>query len=85
MNYTIGHQLVGYDPQTERVAFKKEIPEGLMARVLRLVDIDDDDPKVFDSYPVDSASARNILGMIEAHEKRELDFFLEGFQRPVER
>jgi len=80
VNYTIAHRLVGYDPDTERVAFQKEIPDNLLRTVLSLVETDKDDSDVFDSYPVTRSAARDILGMIHA-EARDLDYFLEGYQR----
>jgi hypothetical protein len=81
MSYTLAHQLVGYDPETERLEVQWEIPESLMDKVRRLVVTDEDDPDIVDAYPVDPTVARDILGMLHSNERRQLDYFLEGFQR----
>jgi hypothetical protein len=75
----VTHQLVGYDPETERVAFKEEIPEDIFAK-LTFVEPDLDDPNMFDAYPLDAGAVERIMGFLHKAERRRLDYFLEGVQ-----
>jgi hypothetical protein len=75
----VTHQLVGYDPGTERLAFKKEIPEEIFAK-LTFIEPDDDDPEMFDAYPLDATQVHKIMSFLHADERRRLDFFIEGIQ-----
>jgi hypothetical protein len=75
----VTHQLVGYDPKTERLAFKKDIPDEIFAK-LTFVEPDDDDPDMFDAYPLDAAEVGKIMEVLNMEEKRKLRFFIEGVQ-----
>jgi hypothetical protein len=73
------HQLVGYDPETERLAFKKEIPDEIFAKLT--LEPDADDPEMVDAYPLDSSVVDKIMRFLHTDEQRKLDYFIEGFQR----
>jgi hypothetical protein len=81
MTPSVVRRLIGYDPQTERVAFKEEIPEEVMLRVISLLKLEDGDPQAFLAYPIDHALAHDIMGMIDKRNFESLDFFVQTFQR----
>jgi hypothetical protein len=62
MRNDVIYLLVGYDPDTERVSYRQEIPRVKLGSVLSLVSPDADDPDALDSYPLDYSVAKDIMG-----------------------
>ena len=80
------HRLVGYDPMTERLVWKSDIPERDLQYAKEVAGISPGDPEALGSYPLKPMVARDLgraLGLLVPPE--ELEFFLEPFSVPHRR
>jgi hypothetical protein len=71
------HQLVGYDRETEKVAYQHDFPSDEWDRIRTFLRADPDDPSMVDVYPVDTPTVRDIMGIIHDHIRGTLDYFIE--------
>lgn len=71
------HQLVGYDPKTEMVAYEHDFHPEEWKEVRQFLRADPDDPAMVDVYPIDYSMARDIAGIIQDSAPKELDYFVE--------
>ena len=71
------HQLVGYDPKTERVAYQHDFHSHEWDRICGFVHADPDDPAMVDAYPLDRPTVRDIMGTIREDVPSGLDYFIE--------
>jgi hypothetical protein len=74
---TVTRQIVGYDPETERVAFEHCIPEEIWKEVIPLVKRNKGDPSAIFNYALDIGVANDILGMVGQRGAQNLKYFLE--------
>jgi len=80
MTRDIVHRLVGYDAATERIAFQRDIPRGKLPIVKHLARVAQTDPDAVGAYPLSTAQARDVAGILGIDLPREhLCFFLEPF------
>lgn len=81
MRRDVTHQLVGYDPITESLAFELDIPLHVWNKVRSLLtqDNDDPDPDCVYSYPLGSSVAHDIMGIIGARGAQGLHYYIECF------
>lgn len=80
MTKRVMHELVGYDPKTDRQAVSFRVPEGRDGVVKRLVAIPEEDPDAVFSYELEPATARDIAGVIGAGPlDPALVYFLEPY------
>ncbi len=73
----VTRQIVGYDPDTERVAFEYFIPSDKWIDVVPLVKRNDDDPDYIYNYALDIDLANDIMGIMGQRAPRNLKYFLE--------
>src|SRR3954463_6361694 len=79
MKRDLMHVLVGYDPESEQLAYKRPIPASQLKAILRLVTLDADDPEARAAYPIPYPIVADICGMIqEPRPDRRFDYFLES-------
>jgi hypothetical protein len=74
---TITRQIVGYDPDTERVVFEYYIPPSKWDDILSLVHNNEQDPCHIDNYPIDISLANDIMGLMDHRVAQNLKYFLE--------
>jgi len=70
-------QIVGYDQDTERVAFEYFIPLDKWIDVALLVKRNDDDPYYIYNYALDIGLANDIMGIMGQRVAQNLKYFLE--------
>ena len=70
-------QIVGYDQDTERVAFEYFIPSDKWIDVALLVKRNDDDPYYIYNYALDIGLANDIMGIMGQRVAQNLKYFLE--------
>jgi len=74
----VTRQIVGYDPDTERVAFEYFIPPEKWIQVTHLVERNIDDLHYIFNYPIDVSLANDIMGIVGHHRvAQNLKYFLE--------
>lgn len=79
----MAHALVGYDPQTERLSYRHEIPRSKMKDVLGLIQLDRDDPGAIAAYALDMSKVKEIWRITgETDGDCSLDYFLESRSLP---
>ncbi len=77
---TVTRQVVGYDPNTERVAFEFDIPPSSWDGVLSLVKNNEDDPCYIYNYAIDISVANDIMGIAGktgTRVEQNLNYYLE--------
>ncbi|HEY1941425.1 MAG TPA: hypothetical protein VGH40_04815 [Roseiarcus sp.] len=80
----MAHVLVGYDPKTERLSYRHEIPRSRMKDVLNLIQLDPDDPDAIAAYALDIFKVNDIWGIIgETERDPSLEYFLESRSHPA--
>jgi hypothetical protein len=79
MRRDVIHQLVGYDPSTESLAFECDIPINLCVKVKTLLTPDNDDPEYVYSYPLQWSVAHDIMGIIGVRGAQGLHYYVECF------
>ena len=83
MTNKVVHRIVGYDPTTERLVWKSDIPERDLQYAKDVAGVSPGDPEALGSYPLKPMDARDLaraLGLLLPPE--ELEFFLEPFSVP---
>ena len=73
----VTREVVGYDPDTERVAFEYIIPPDKWIDVVRLVKRNDDDPYYIYNYALDISLTNDIMGIMGQLVAQNLRYFLE--------
>jgi len=73
----VTRQIVGYDPETERVAFEYSIPKEIWNEVIPLVKRNESDPYAIFNYALDIGVANDIMGMMGQRGAQNLKYFLE--------
>ena len=71
------HQLVGYDPKTESIAYEHDFRPDEWRKVRRFLHAEPDDPSMVDVYPIDRPTVRDITEVILAVAPPDLDYFIE--------
>ena len=71
------HQLVGYDPRTERVAYEHDFRPDEWSTVRRFLHAEPDDPAMVDVYPISRSTVLEIGVVIRDDTPGNLDYFIE--------
>ena len=81
MTNVLAHYLVGYDKQTERVAFEYPIPKEHLYRVKEIARVDtQEDPDAIGCYELSWDQTRAIIELIGCRLKTPyMDYFLEAY------
>ena len=83
---TVVHRLVGYDRNSDRVAFEKYIPPAELMAAMQISNVPFDDPDAIFDYALNPMQARDIAGLLHviiAHPDN-LHFVLEAFDTKEE-
>jgi hypothetical protein len=76
----IVHRLIGYDRETEELAWQHDIPEAKLSVVKKIAKVDTDDAEAIGSYELTASQAREIAGIIQQPiNTRKYIFYLEPF------
>jgi len=74
------HRLVGYDPETERPVFERDIPPEQWRQVSRIARVQPDDPEALAAYPLSGAQLDELVSLLgETLPAIPMDYFLEPF------
>ena len=79
MGRDVTHQLVGYDPRTELLAFEQDISDDAWDKIAPLLTYDDDDPEYAYAYPLEWSVASDIMGIIGNRGSRTLNYYIESY------
>ncbi len=71
------HQLVGYDRETEKVAYQHDFPSDEWDRIRGFLRAEPDDPSMVDVYPIDAPTVRDIMRVIDDSIRGSLEYFIE--------
>lgn len=74
---TLIHQIVGYDPETEKLVFEADIPSDAWNYVKSILDDADGDPDYLYIYKLDRAKATDILGLVRVAKPKGLNYYIE--------
>ncbi len=71
--------LVGYDPDTDHIAYREAIPESARDKIVSMVDPDPDDKDAISSYQINIHMARDIMSLARLRSGEDrLEYFLES-------
>jgi|HubBroStandDraft_4_1064222.scaffolds.fasta_scaffold1772631_2 hypothetical protein len=74
------HRLIGYDRETEELAWQHDIPEAKLTVVKKIAKVDANDSDAIGSYELTASQAREIAGIIQQPiNTRKYIFYLEPF------
>lgn len=80
------HALVGYDRQTDRMAYRLDLVAAQLEKAKQLADVGSDDPQAAHSYLLTWWQAKAIaLLMGTSLAADEYEYFLEPFSETVQR
>jgi hypothetical protein len=72
------HQLVGYDPKSERVAYSRRLPDTALILIRSI--FDEDDPEGAFTYKIDYSAVSDLSGAFETEKPpRGLEYFIEPY------
>ena len=74
---TVTRQIVGYDPNTEQVAFELFIPLDKWKQVSMFVKRNENDPYYIYNYALDIGVTNDIMGIMGQKVAQNLNYFLE--------
>jgi hypothetical protein len=74
---TVTRQIVGYDPNTELVAFELFIPLDKWKQVSMFVKRNENDPYYIYNYALDIGVTNDIMGIMGQKVAQNLNYFLE--------
>jgi hypothetical protein len=77
LSQTVTHQIVAYDPTTEKLVFEIEIPLSSWESVKSIIAEDNGDPDFLYVHRIDYGKAADILGIVHASGQRGLDYYIE--------
>jgi hypothetical protein len=79
MRNDLVHELIGYDPNTNRIVYREKIPGPCAAKVISMVGPDEADPDAIDSYIVDLHVANEIFSLAKLPiGPQNAEYFLES-------
>jgi hypothetical protein len=79
MRSDVMHELIGYDPSTNRIVYREKIPPNSMHAVLLLVGPDENDPDAIDSYAIELRVANDIIELAKLRKgPQDLEYFVES-------
>jgi hypothetical protein len=74
----VTRQIVGYNPDTQRVEFEFYIPPDRWISITRLIEPDANDPHYVYTYPLDISLTNDIMGLVgHSRVAQDLKYFLE--------
>jgi hypothetical protein len=74
------YKLVGYDHETDRLSYARDIPAHRVPLAKRVAGLPEDDPEAIGDRPLSRGQAREIAGLIGADiDTDRMDFFLEPY------
>jgi hypothetical protein len=74
------HRLIGYDRETEEIAWQHDIPEAKLTVVKKIAKVDANDSDAIGSYELTASQAREIAGIIQQPiNTKKYFFYLEPF------
>lgn len=78
MSQTVTHQIVAYDPTTEKLVFEIEIPLSSWESVKSIIAEDSGDPNFLYIHRIDYSKSADILGIVRASGQMGLDYYIES-------
>jgi hypothetical protein len=72
------HQLVGYDPDSERATFSVVVPDSALYSIR--FEFDSDDPDGVFTYKLDYSKASDLTGILDrGRPPQHLEYFIEPY------
>jgi hypothetical protein len=76
--HRLAHQLAGYDRSTEVLSVEYDVDPAVLKKIKKIVAVDDDDPDLAGSYPLDNSQLRAISDITGIQfDIDRYEFFLE--------
>jgi len=77
LRQTLTHQIVGYDPLTEKLVLEVDIPKESWEEVKSILKEGDGDHEYLYIHKIDYGKAVDILGLVHTTGARGLDYYIE--------